>query len=250
MSFRTTRTPPHTPNPFSFGKRKPSSPADTGKPQPSKVSITEEDRRLTQEQKLDRIFEKLFEWEPLIQKLESVGPVLEIIERVDKIDIELERMKKDQIAENIIIQGVEEGEREPYAELEKKVENIFGALNIGPIDCSYIKRVPLRNGQKPKAGSGRNIQVKLVRQKDKVRILGAKKNLKRTEGFSNIYINPELTKLERAREATLRETARAWKTTNKGIKFYIRGGRLTVNQGQEERRYFVNSDGLVEEIGQ
>jgi len=199
-----TTNPTHSP----FGKRKLTSPTvGAGQPNPSKITRTEDDRKLTQEQKVDRIFAKLFEWEPLIQKLETIGPVQKVSDRVDKVESEFEHIRKELVSANIIIQGAVEEEKESYKDLEGKVEKILEALNIGAVDYSNVRRLG-----KPSPGKNRGIQVKLVRQRDKVRILSAKKNLIGAAGFNKIYINPERTTIERTRDKKLRDAVRFLKS--------------------------------------
>jgi hypothetical protein len=152
-------------------------------------------------------------------------------------------VKKELVASNIIIQGVKEGEKETYVDLEKQVEKVLGALKIGDIDYSSIRRLG-----RPTTGKARSIQVKLVRQKDKVRILVAKKNLKGLEGFNKIYINPELTNLEKEREKALREAGRDLKKEKKNLKYFIKGGRLTTIENGEEKQYGLDAWGNVDEI--
>jgi len=248
IMWKTLRSPVkvNTPDPATStstpGKRKLTSPA-AGSQQQQKITLTDEDRHLSLEQKLDRYFAKIFEWEPLIQKLEDLGPVQELIERVDNIDSDLERVKKDLIAANIIIRGAEEGENESYAQLAEKVEKVFKALDVGDIDWSSTRRLG-----KATPGKSRGIQVKLVRQKDKIRILGAKKKLAGDKDFGKVFINPELTKLELVKEVALRKKAKELKNENKNIKFYIKGGRLTVIRDQKESHYVVGQHGEVQPI--
>jgi len=237
------RSPPQSP--FTV-KRKPTSPLKRDESQ-NKVIITDRQdnsSKLTLEQKVELVFDKLVEWGPLIKKLEDINCVPEISVKLDQVDRDLERVKKELIASNVIIAGAAEAEKETYAELTQTVEKVLGALKIGEVDYSQVRRLG-----RPQTGKTRSIQVKLVRQKDKIRILQAKMNLKATKDMANIYINPELTQLEKAREVLLRETATDWKKTNKGIKFFIRGGLLTVIRGDGSKTFHkVNSDGLVEDI--
>ena len=58
------------------------------------------------------------------------------------------------------------------------MEKVFSALNIGDIDYGRIRRL-----WKPSEGKSRIIQVKLVREMDKVKILRAKKTLRELKEF-------------------------------------------------------------------
>jgi len=97
----------------------------------SKVTVTDTDQLLSQEQKVDKILSKLLELE---KKWEESPVLLEVKVKVDKIDNELERLRKDQISNNIIIAGVPEEKQEKYEDLEKRVEKVLGALQIGDVD--------------------------------------------------------------------------------------------------------------------
>jgi len=236
------RSPPPSPR---ISKRKPNSPLKRDDSQ-NKAIRKEGDNspKLTLEQKVEIVFDKLVEWGPIIDKLQDIDSVREISVKVDKVDRDLERVKKELIAANVIIVGAAETENETYKELAQTVEKVLGALKIGDVDYSQIRRLG-----RPAAGKTRSIQVKLVRQKDKISILQAKKNLKADKDLAQVYINAELTQLEKARETLLRETASDWKKTNKEIKYFIRGGRLTIVRADGSKTFHeVNADGIVEQI--
>ena len=229
--FRTARSPPPpAPNPFAF--RKPKSPIK------EKIPATTE----SLEQKLDKIWAKL---EDVDRKLEGLDSVREINEKVEKLDLGLEQCKREQVSKNLIIVGLDDKEKETYAELERKVVDVFKTLNIGDVDYSNIRRLGKYTQDKR-----RSIQVKLMRQRDKVRILKAKKSLKSNEVYSKIYINPELTQVERNQQATLLEAAKKWKAGSPALKYLIRGGRLTATLNNETHIYRLNDEGQVEEIQQ
>lgn len=128
-------------------------------------------------------------------------------------------------------------EQEKYTDLEKSVEKVLTALDIGNIDYRQVQRK-----------KNQTIQVKLVREKDRVRVLMAKKKLRNIQELKDVYINPELTFQETVKEQKLREAAKDWKTTNPDIKYYIKRGHLTVTFNNETKKYGVNEDGLVQLI--
>ena len=84
----------------------------------------------------------------------------------------------------------------------------------------------------------------LLRQRDKYKLFAAKKNLKNTR----IYIDDELTKHEASNQKKLRDTAKIWKATNKGLKTTVRNGRLKTLENGVTKIFAVNADGIVEEI--
>jgi hypothetical protein len=139
--------------------------------------------------------------------------------------------------------GVLEKKGESHEELEQEVEKVLSALDIGDIDYGRIRRQGRRQ-----EGKSRIIQVKLVRETDKVKILKAKKTLRGHKDFAKVYINPELTPLQQQREGKLRATAKDWKETNKALKYHIRGGHLVVTLNKETKEYKVNQEGQVEEV--
>jgi len=192
---------------------------------------------------MDQIFAKLMELEPLIRKLEDLGTVKVIEEKVVRLDEQLEKVKREQVATNVIIVGVMETKDETFAELEQQVEKVFGALNIGDIDYGRIRRLGRPSENKP-----RIIQAKLVRELDKVKILRAKKTLRGIKDLENVYINPELTPLQQQREMKLREVAKTKKKGNPKSKYHIRGGRLIVTSNKGTEEYGVNAEGNVQEI--
>jgi hypothetical protein len=229
MYGRTARSSPPAPNPFAWKKKQSPTKVDT----PAATQSIEE--------KLDRIWAKL---EELDLKLEGLDSVRELSEKIEKVDLEVEHGKRVQIENNIIIVGLEEKEKEPYAELESKVMEVFKTLKIGDMDFSYIRRLP---GKYTK-GKPRGIQVKLMRHRDKIKILKSKKLLKGNEVYSKVYINPEQTRVERHQDSVLRETAKKWKDGNTALKFFIRGGRLIATLNNETHIYRLNKEGEVEEM--
>ena len=183
--------------------------------------------------------------QPVIKKLEELdlGAVKVIEEKVERLDGELEKVKREQIAANIILVGVLENKDETYSEMEQQVEKVFGTLNIGDVDYGRIRRL----GKKSE-GKSRAIQVKLVRELDKVKILRAKKTLRGSKDHGKVYINPELTPLQQQREMKLREAAKIWKEGNKTLKYHIRGGRLIVINNNDTKEYGINAEGEVQEV--
>jgi len=254
MMGRTKRTPPSSPFLMGFesgssgtggasAKRKPTSPAKE-EDRVTKLTIIDSDQVLSQEQKVDKILAKLLDLE---RRWEDSGALREVAMKVEKVDEELERLRKEQIAANVIIVGVPEKKQEKYQDLEQAVEKVLSALDLGNIDFSQIRRLGKADGTK-----NRSIQVKFVRQKDRVRVLLAKKKLREVQELKDIYINAELTQLDMVREQKLRETARDWKKTNPGLnlKYYIKKGRLVVIRNRKVEEYRVNEDGDVEPINE
>ena len=90
----------------------------------------------------------------------------------------------------------------------------------------------------------RAVQLKLIRQRDKYRIFNSKPELLKYEETKRIYINSEKTAADRARDGTLNE----WKAQDKNLKFSIRNGTLSVKQGNQENRYFLDKDGKVQPV--
>jgi len=230
--------------PFSSGpsKRKPTSAAkevDRSK----KSNITKPEKALDQGQKVDKIFEMLTELQPIIKKLEDLGVIKEIEDKVERLDGELEKVKRELIASNVVIMGVLEKKEESHEQLEQQVEKVFGSLDIGDVDYGRIRRLGL-----PKEGKSRIIQVKLVRESDKVKILKANNTLKGKKDFAEVYINSEQTQLQEQHEKKLRKTAKFWKDANKNLKYHIRGNRLIVTDDKDTNKFKVNEGGQVEPV--
>ncbi len=148
----------------------------------------ESDEILDLGRKVDKIFEMLMDLQPIIKKLEDFGVVKVLEEKVEKLGRNMEKVKREQIASNIVIVGVLEKKGESHEELEQEVEKMLSALDIGDINYGRIRRQGRRQ-----EGKSKIIQVKLVRETDKVKILKAKKTLRGHKDFAKVYINPELT---------------------------------------------------------
>jgi hypothetical protein len=97
-----------------------------------RVNVMEEDKQLDQGENVDKIFTMLTKLAPLIQKLEytDLGSVKVIQEQVEKLDGELERVKREHIATNVIILGALEKQDETHEEMQQQVEKVFRATSI------------------------------------------------------------------------------------------------------------------------
>ena len=232
------------PYPFSSGpsKRKPTSPANEVDRR-KKSNLTNPEKALDQGEKVDKIFEMLTELQPNMRKLEDLGVIKEIEDKVERLDGELEKVKRELIASNVVIMGVLEKKEESHEELEQQVEKVFGALDIGDVDYGRIRRL----GQ-PMEGKSRIIQVKLVRETDKVKIFKAKKTLKGNKEFEAVYINSEQTQIQQHCDKKLRKTAKFWKDADKTLKYHIRRNRLIVIDHTGTREFKVNEEGQVEPV--
>ena len=113
----------------------------------------EENMALDMGQKVDKIFEMLMDLQPVIKKLEKLdlGSVKVIEEKVERLDGELEKVKREQIAANIILVGVPEKKDETYADMEQEVVKVIGTLNIGDVDYGRIRRLGKKSEGKSRA---------------------------------------------------------------------------------------------------
>jgi hypothetical protein len=122
------------------------------------------------------------------------------------------------------------------------VESLFVKIGKKDVDYSDIRRI----GEK---GSGpRPIIVKFVRMREKLAILAAKNELRKKEETRNIYISSELTKREAICQFHLRDHARKLKSTEPGLKFFIRSNVLHTDVNGAKEHFKSDEDGNITEV--
>jgi hypothetical protein len=171
----------------------------------------------------------------------EIDPVA-VSEKFLTLDAEIEKLKKDHIETNIIISGIEEKSNETPSDVPNKVEFILQKLGLPTIQYSHCRRFG-NKGSQP-----RLIRVKLLKEMDKYSILAKKAALREDPLFKNIFINPELTKLERTQEGKLREEGKKFRKDTPSTKFQIRNGVMKVTTNGKTKFYAVNEEDIVMEI--
>jgi hypothetical protein len=161
-------------------------------------------------------------------------------------DFELEAIRREINKKKIRIEGVKEDAGEKFRDTEQKVVKLLKEdLQIE----SHISLEQVRRIGRPVAGRNRPILVTLERLADKFQIFGHKKNMKNRETCKQIYIKGELTQYEAYTQKQLRAKVREWKNLNLGIKATIKGSMMFAEKEGEVKKFIVNNEGQVEELG-
>ena len=133
----------------------------------------------------------------MVSKTQSIQAQVEEISAVVSSQKHIiERSDREKREKNVVIIGLQEGVKQPEAEVRDLFET---KLNLGNIKPVSVKRLGLMDRAN---GKSRPVLVVLESVEDKHRVMKAKANLK--EVASNIYINNDLTREQREIERDLR----------------------------------------------
>jgi len=123
---------------------------------------------------------------------------------------------------NLIIRGLEEkddGTVEARRQHdEEKVEEVFEEIGITdtvPIECQRIGK---------KGNGPRMLRVKVGNERKKVSILKKSRNLKHSDTFRGVYINPDLTPIQQEQEKKSRLEVK--ERRERGENVYLANGRI------------------------
>ena len=195
--------------------------------------------------------------EALFQKINSkltteLAPIKESLNKIEEtngkikteivqVKNELERMKRQILSKTLIIQGIKEKPHETFKDIHEELENLAGLLGISKLDYDNA-----RGMGRPMAGRTRSIELTLLRQRDKMEILGAKKKLKDSEATKNVYINSALTSMELRHHKKLVAFARKEKELDSNTNFRVgRNQILYIQSGAAKGQYYVDAEGII-----
>ena len=98
--------------------------------------------------------------------------------------------------------------------------NIFSHLESTPVVLSGT-RVGKKSDIRP-----RSIKVTLERREDLLLLLKKAKLLRQVETYRNVYLSPDLNKVEREENSRVYKTLKQLRMDNPGRKYFIRGGSI------------------------
>ena len=175
-----------------------------------------------------------------VKKIEK--SVSSMVPAIQKLQSDVERLKKQLIRKSLIITGIEEKPNESYKDIDKEIEKLSSSLGLPTIDYDMTRRVG-----KPILGKSRPIELVLLRQRDKMLILSAKTKLRENAHSKNIYINSTRTETEQKKYKKLLEFAKQQKSQDSSIKFrFTRGGILEISGGSAAGLYYVDANDKIE----
>lgn len=134
-----------------------------------------------------------------------------------------EAMDRYQRRNFLIVSGLSEPSRGTVAERHNEdiqsLKTLFTELGAGELQVEEATRIGRNVGQRPKL-----LRLKCQSLDVKFDLLKRSKNLRKSAQFSNVYINPDLTKLQRQADKALR--AELKQRRNNGEKVVIHRGRV------------------------
>src|SRR3989442_15652517 len=142
---------------------------------------------------------------------DTVANSLNIPNRTIKVEVS-EVMEREKRKNNLVILGIEETNDE-FATKEK-LKNIINALGADENKIKYYGRVG-RVGQGTKA---RIVRVTCEDAETKRNFLKSANKLKTMEGFANVYVALDLTKVQQTQDKNLREKLKDIRLTHKDAK--------------------------------
>lgn len=147
----------------------------------------------------------------IIKKGHNRGPLEEQVEQLEK-----ERRKN-----NLIIFNLKESNKSlPKEEDEEKCRDLFRMLGTMDTGIETVVRLGKRI-----VNRNRPLLIKLIQVRDIRLIMQAKSKLKKIDGFSNVFIEKDLTLVEREKNKDLRKEL--YEKRDKGNAWYIiRGGKV------------------------
>ena len=165
---------------------------------------------------------------------DRIGKQDEEITFLKKCLVESERQRlhasRQEVASNVIISGLPEGESETDEELCDKVESIFKALNVEDVDVDDCKlsRVGRPNGHRA---------VKIVTPSHAKRnlLLSRARTLRYHADLRRVYMNADRCFLDRKEAARLRQRARIWTQDHPDDQVRLVRGKLTVNGSEIDK---------------
>ena len=174
--------------------------------------------------------------------ISSRNELLQVINPQSKAIQELqEKLEKHTRINNIIVYGLEENEKENWVTREGHLLKLAEKLDLPKFDYDNCYRIGKKSTTQ---GHPRPLLVKLVRFREKMTILNARKKLKGTK----IFISEDKTPDERRREAALRTQGLKIKSRNPDSKFWIKNMVLFVDNGVGTDRYGLDKDYNIIEL--
>ena len=125
-------------------------------------------------------------------------------------------------SKNLMVFGLPESENEDTASTKSRVSDILSHLAVEstPVVSSTV-RVGKKSESRP-----RPIKVTLERREDLILLLKKAKLLRQDENYRQVYLSPDLTKVEREENSRVYKTLKQLRTDNPGRKYFIRGGSI------------------------
>ena len=148
-----------------------------------------------------------------------------------KQDMATEMKAQELRAENVVVYGVEESQKEEKEEREAedvtKVNEVVEAIGIESRGAIEVK---FRAGRKVDGGKPRPIVVKIADDETREKVLANARHLARKPEWKNVYVGADMT--FKQREEARKRDAELWETAN-------RMTEEAKNEGREEERYVV-----------
>lgn len=123
-------------------------------------------------------------------------------------------------SKNLMVFGLPESENEDAASTKSKVSDVLSRLESTPV-VSSTTRVGKKSGNRP-----RPIKVTLESREDLILLLKKAKLLRQDETYRQVYLSPDLTKVEREENNRVYKTLKQLRMDNPGRKYFIRGGSI------------------------
>ena len=158
--------------------------------------------------------------------------------RVKEISTKIEEIEKERKKKNLIIFGLHESQEEEagkrYEDDERKCNQIFmKELQLQNVEMEKLIRIGRKNENR-----NRPLLVKMANEEERLRVLRNAKRLRYSEEFQRVYIDRDMTAMEREKDKKLRKELKE-KREKEDAWYIIRKGKVIraeeINRTEPER---------------